>query len=1265
MKRKQVLVLILSASMFLGTSVGTVSFAKEPTADLQNMQELLAVQNDAETEENANAQTETVKNPEEIENAESQADTEADTDEKSGEEETSAKDTMDQKEEKVAEQSDDEVNQAVAGTTVYLDTTSGSDDANNGSDASHAVQTLDKALELAGENGTVMVTGTRSPIITTAVTLENGVTVKRDSALKANQAVLEIDGGSLTINDATVDGGKNEIAASTDTGSVIFIRKGTVTMNDGGKIANCWDDGIWVFTGLPDGESSFIMNGGEICNIGGASSKAQNWVVQVAAGAKSYPKASFIMKGGSIHDNIVGAGVVYLPVAGGGGFDQEFQMEGGSIKNNKGIDGKDPSGRAVLLRDGKVNMSGGEISGNSGTNGGALCIWDYGQFTMSGGTISNNTAVGTKSSDGYGGAICIMDNTSSVTITGGTIAGNHADRGGAISAWDNSQVNISGGTISGNDALYGGGIRIENTANLTMTGGTVERNTAKWWGGGLDILGSSTAEITGGQIYKNESPWGGGMFIWQTKNVTIGGTVEIKENTADPDANGDDGAGGGIVLNSGAMKITGGTISGNHARYGGGIKVEGGTATIEGTVVIRDNTVEDKSGEEDAGGGGIAATGGTTNITGGTISANKAIFGAGIGIWNKAVVNIKDAKITDNTASGYGGGGISVAANTLTMDGATISGNKAPFGSAIGIWGDGNVVMNGKTGITGNQTVAETEYDEGGTVYVKGSRNNGASFVMNSGSITGNTTDDAYGAGIVVNGGKAGGSVEINGGTISGNTNVSGVRQGVLLYKGSAKNGTVKLSGSPDIGDEIYLNDHDNSGAKIEVTGKFTPKNPVPVNDTNWANYNTIVTYATGLTANLADFTPVAESERRGIIQDAKDAQNLQSINKHRVVFRDKENNTKYGEVYIMPDGIVDEKMIPETKKEGCTLLGWKEGQTGKDWDFRTDKVTDDLTLYPDWRVDKIIYQVTVKDGDQDHGTMDVEKDQTIDSSKLPTLTKPGYDLDGWETADGKAWDVDNDKVTSNVELHPVWKLKNPTGSLTAENAVDGKVTIHAGETAVLTATADHEAEGDINYTFIWYKDGKELDVKGKEKAVSDQNAVETSEEGSGRAASAKKAITVSEAGTYSVKIKASDGTQKTDAVETNSVEVAVTDHTFGEWTIVKQPTETENGLKERTCTICNLKETEEIPATGKKDDTKPEDPKQDDSKTDPSKPDNSKADNSKPGTGQKTDSTTTVKKSSKSAKTGDTTGLGLAVGAMTLAAGAGAGVVIRRKKRS
>ena len=55
--------------------------------------------------------------------------------------------------------------------------------------------------------------------------------------------------------------------------------------------------------------------------------------------------------------------------------------------------------------------------------------------------------------------------------------------------------------------------------------------------------------------------------------------------------------------------------------------------------------------------------------------------------------------------------------------------------------------------------------------------------------------------------------------------------------------------------------------------------------------------------------------------------------------------------------------------------------------------------------------------------------------------------------------------------------------------------------------------------------------------------------------------------------------------------------HTYGEWTVVKAATETETGLKSRTCTGCGCNETEVIPAIGKDTPVTPDTPVSGDAK--------------------------------------------------------------------
>ena len=52
------------------------------------------------------------------------------------------------------------------------------------------------------------------------------------------------------------------------------------------------------------------------------------------------------------------------------------------------------------------------------------------------------------------------------------------------------------------------------------------------------------------------------------------------------------------------------------------------------------------------------------------------------------------------------------------------------------------------------------------------------------------------------------------------------------------------------------------------------------------------------------------------------------------------------------------------------------------------------------------------------------------------------------------------------------------------------------------------------------------------------------------------------------------------DAIKSGSIRaIPRTDHTYGEWTVAKEPTETERGIKERECSYCGAKEQTKIPA--------------------------------------------------------------------------------------
>jgi hypothetical protein len=154
-----------------------------------------------------------------------------------------------------------------------------------------------------------------------------------------------------------------------------------------------------------------------------------------------------------------------------------FAMSGGKISGN--------TGSGVGVYGGTSMMSGGEISGND--NG---VFVSYGTFTMSGGEISGNTA-----SSG-GGGVCVYGGT--FTMSGGEISGNTASSGGGVYV-SGGIFTMSGGEISGNIASYSGGgvyvINYDSSYNAIFTkngGGTIY---------GLDASDTLKNTATGGDNY--------------------------------------------------------------------------------------------------------------------------------------------------------------------------------------------------------------------------------------------------------------------------------------------------------------------------------------------------------------------------------------------------------------------------------------------------------------------------------------------------------------------------------------------------------------------------------------------------------------------------------------------------------------------------------------------------------------------------------------------------------------------------------------------
>ena len=132
-------------------------------------------------------------------------------------------------------------------------------------------------------------------------------------------------------------------------------------------------------------------------------------------------------------------------------------------------------------------------------------------------------------------AACVYEST--FTMTGGTISENTAEDGAGAYIYCGT-FTMNGGTISKNTAEYGAGVYLEYDT-FTMTGGTIAENEAGGDGGGVKVIGGTFA-MTGGDIIGNSAEQGGGVRVYNGTFTMENGT--ITNNTATE-------SGGGVLLN--------------------------------------------------------------------------------------------------------------------------------------------------------------------------------------------------------------------------------------------------------------------------------------------------------------------------------------------------------------------------------------------------------------------------------------------------------------------------------------------------------------------------------------------------------------------------------------------------------------------------------------------------------------------------------------------------------------------------------------------
>ena len=243
-------------------------------------------------------------------------------------------------------------------------------------------------------------------------------------------------------------------------------------------------------------------------------------------------------------------------------------------------------------------ISGSHFENNSaGLKGGAVYAVNNGTVTVSDTEFINNTVF-----SGNGGGIFSKDSGAQFTLTGSTVTGNSATRGGGISVATTALVSIADSTISSNTSTSdGAGLYsiVASSANppaaVSIERSTFDDNTltGSGEGGGMKVGGRSL-EVTNSTISNNSSGnIGGGISVSEAAVATINNTTITGNSAA--------GNGGGLYANGGVVTINQGTIAANTAGdKAGGVWLYRDSLTLSGTIVSGNSSVA--SGYEDVGG---------------------------------------------------------------------------------------------------------------------------------------------------------------------------------------------------------------------------------------------------------------------------------------------------------------------------------------------------------------------------------------------------------------------------------------------------------------------------------------------------------------------------------------------------------------------------------------------------------------------------------------------------------------------------------------
>ena len=356
-----------------------------------------------------------------------------------------------------------------------------------------------------------------------------------------------------------------------------------------------------------------------------------------------------------------------------------------------------------VISGGHMEMTGANVTADVKVYGGNVLVSGAGaKLNLYGGTISGGyMKASTYKYHTYGGNIGLIEGAE-LNIYGGTVADGKIEvpqqatqyHGGGNIYADASTVNIYGGTVSGGDVIakYSSGTKDARKAwgvggNIAVNGGTFYMEGGLVDDGNLEVrcnasstsAAGSTAHAHGGNVYCIDSTVTikGGVI----SNGTLSGEAIIANEEKSPSL---EAQGGNLYIKNCTAEIKGNAqildgeiVNNNTSARGGNLFVAAGTVTMSENAVLSGGTCS----TDDARGGNAFVIG-TFNINGGTISGGAAGWGSNLMLQSGATINLNDATITGGTGSAS----VLIQRGTFNMNGGSVSNPEGKF-TALSVQG--------------------------------------------------------------------------------------------------------------------------------------------------------------------------------------------------------------------------------------------------------------------------------------------------------------------------------------------------------------------------------------------------------------------------------------------------------------------------------------------------------------------------------------------------------------------------------------------------